>query len=110
MKAPNTSGTLDGRAGSAADHEARGAEAERERLRAALHDGIGQLLTSISFLASSLRQKLAERDLPEESEAGEILFLTTQAIREIQSLVHGEPLPNCIPGTAKSAVASNPLT
>lgn len=66
---------------------------ERERLRAALHDGLGQLLTSISFLASSLQQNLAGRKLPEASQAAEILSLTGRAISETQALVR-EDGPN----------------
>ena len=61
--------------------------AERERLRAALHDGLGQALTSISFLATSLRHKLSAKDLPEAADAGEILALTGRAISETQALV-----------------------
>jgi signal transduction histidine kinase len=68
-----------------------GATVDPERLRIALHDGLGQLLTSISFLASSLKQKLAERDLPEASEAAEIVSLTGRAISETQSLTR-DPL------------------
>lgn len=60
---------------------------ERERLRLALHGGLGQLLTSISFLASSLQQKLADRQLPEASQAADILSLTGRAISETQALV-----------------------
>ena len=68
-------------------HLANGLGDERERLRLALHNGLGQLLTSISFLASSLRQKLVERQLPEASQAAEILSLTGRAISETQALV-----------------------
>jgi signal transduction histidine kinase len=60
---------------------------ERERLRAALHDGLGQLLTSISFLATSLNQRLAAKELPEATDAAEILSLTSRAISETQALV-----------------------
>jgi len=60
---------------------------EREWLRAALHDGLGQLLTSISFLASSLNQKLAAQKLPEAAEAAEILSLAGRAICETNALV-----------------------
>jgi hypothetical protein len=51
------------------------------------------LLTSISFLASSLKQKLAARKLPEASEAAEILSLTGRAISETQSLARGNNSP-----------------
>lgn len=67
--------------------------AERERLRAALHDGLGQLLTSMSFVAASLRQKLASKALPEAAEADEIVALTGQAISEAQALVAEETPP-----------------
>jgi signal transduction histidine kinase len=67
-------------------------EAERERLRSALHGGLGQLLTSISFLACALRQKLDERQLPEALEAAEILSLTGRAISETRALVQESPV------------------
>ena len=80
-------GTRVGASARPEENAVRGAEAERQRLREALHDGLGQLLTSISFLAGSLRQKLAARQLPEASQAAEILTLTGQAISETQTLV-----------------------
>ena len=60
---------------------------EREALRAALHDGLGQALTSISFLAGSLQQKLAAQNLPEASDAAEISSLISRAVSETQALV-----------------------
>jgi signal transduction histidine kinase len=60
---------------------------EREALRAALHDGLGQALTSISFLAGSLQQKLAAQNLPEASDAAEIASLISRAVSETQALV-----------------------
>lgn len=69
----------------------RTAEEERERVRKALHDGLGQLLTSISFLAGSLRQKLEARNLPEAREAAEIVALTTEAISEAQGVIRNAP-------------------
>src|SRR5690349_5273600 len=65
----------------------RDPDRERERMRAALHGGLGQLLTSISFLASTLRQKLAARKLPEAIDAAEIISLTGRAISETQAIV-----------------------
>lgn len=61
---------------------------EQERLRAALHDGLGQLLTSISFLATSLQLKLAALELSEADDAREIVALTSRAISETQALVN----------------------
>jgi signal transduction histidine kinase len=66
-------------------------EDERERVRQVLHDGLGQLLTSISFLAGGLRQKLETRGLPEAEDAAEILQLVTQAIGEAQAIVVEAP-------------------
>ena len=65
----------------------KAALADRERLRVALHDGLGQLLTSISFLATSLQQKLAARESPEATEAAEIVLLAGRAISETQALL-----------------------
>jgi|SRR5687768_10238491 len=84
---PRRSATL-GKAKSAA---AALAPPERERLRLALHDGLGQLLTSISFMATALRQKLDARELPEATDAAEILSLTSRAISETQALVRDDP-------------------
>ena len=72
--------------GIAATHLRLGAS-DRERLRSALHDGLGQSLTSIAFLASALQQTLSGKQLPEASQAGEILSLTVRAISETQALV-----------------------
>ena len=65
--------------------------AERERVRQALHDGLGQLLTSMAFVAGSLRQKLERQGMPEASDASEILTLIGQAISEAQALVQERP-------------------
>ncbi len=75
--------------GTAAAHGARGAENEneRERVRKILHDGLGQLLTSISFLAGSLGARLTTLHLPEAEQAEDILALTKQAINETQKLL-----------------------
>jgi len=77
-------------------HFDNGGADDRERLRLALHDGLGQLLTSISFLAGSLRQKLSERKLPEASQAAEILTLTGRAISETQALVRDDTAEPCV--------------
>ena len=85
--APQKRAPIVPRTEAAAIHAARGAEAERERLRKGLHDGVGQLLTSISFLASSLSSKLGALQMPEAEQAEDILALTRQAISETQALV-----------------------
>jgi signal transduction histidine kinase len=74
-------------AATAGTHAARGAEEERERVRQVLHDGLGQLLTSISFLAGALGARLAVLQLPEAEQAEDILALTKRAINETQRLL-----------------------
>ena len=64
---------------------------EREKLRLALHDGLGQLLTSISFLGTALHAKLASQSSPGVDEAREIVTLTQRAISETQTLVNPGP-------------------
>jgi signal transduction histidine kinase len=68
-------------------------ERNQERLRKMFHDGLGQSLTSICFLAGSLRQKLAQQKMPEETEAAEIMSLTGRAISEAQALVREQEPP-----------------
>jgi signal transduction histidine kinase len=82
--------------GTAATHATRGAEEERERVRQILHDGLGQLLTSISFLAGSLGARLTTLQLPEAEQAEDILAMTKQAINETQKLLAE---PDARPGT-----------
>lgn len=65
-------------------------EREHERLRKMFHDGLGQSLTSICFLAGSIQQKLARHQMPEESEAAEIISLTSRAISEARDLVQSQ--------------------
>ena len=60
--------------------------AERERIRTVLHDGVGQILTSVSFIATALRQKLAGRNLPEAADAQEIVALANKAVAESRVL------------------------
>jgi signal transduction histidine kinase len=62
------------------------AREQREQLRKQLHDGLGQFLTSISFLASSLRGKLQRQGFSESSELDEILALVNQAIAESKAI------------------------
>ena len=54
-------------------------DAERERLRKLLHDGLGQMLTSASFVAGSLRQRLAMLGLAETELADEMIGLLNEA-------------------------------
>lgn len=60
--------------------------AEREHFRKLLHDGIGQMLTSASFVASSLRHRLAALGLEETAMADEMISLLNEAIAESRTL------------------------
>ena len=55
-------------------------EREQQRIGHDLHDGLGQHLTGIAFLAKVLAQKLAAGSLPEAEEATEIASLVNQEI------------------------------
>jgi glucose-6-phosphate-specific signal transduction histidine kinase len=66
--------------------------AERERIRTVLHDSVGQVLTSLSFIATALRQKLTERNLPEAAEAQEIVDLANKAVAESRGLFPTVPV------------------
>jgi len=62
---------------------------EQMRIGQDLHDGLGQHLTGITFLAKALERKLATRSLPEAAEAGEINRLVMQALSQTRSLAQG---------------------
>ena len=58
-----------------------------DAVRRQLHDGLGQILTSACFLASTLQSKLRKRGVAEGAELDEMIGLLNQAIAESQSLV-----------------------
>jgi PAS domain S-box-containing protein len=64
---------------------------EREQMRIGhdLHDGVGQELTGIALLTQNLRQALAQRDLPEEAQAGRIASLINRALEQVRKLARG---------------------
>ncbi|MGI9074001.1 MAG: PAS domain-containing sensor histidine kinase [Bryobacteraceae bacterium] len=62
---------------------------EQRRIGQDLHDGLGQHLTGIAFLAKVQEQKLAEKSLPEASDAGKIVDLVNQAIYKTRELARG---------------------
>jgi signal transduction histidine kinase len=70
--------------------ELRATEREKVRLSIELHDGVGQHLTGIAFLAKALANSLRTHDaLPEATDAEEIARLTNQAIANIRALARG---------------------
>ena len=64
-------------------------EREKERLSRELHDGLGQDLTGIAFLAKALANRLAARSAAEAEAAQQIAALTNQAISNTRALARG---------------------
>ena len=64
-------------------------EREKERLSHELHDGLGQHLTGIAFLAKALANRLEARSAPETDDAQQIAALTNQAISNTRALARG---------------------
>ncbi|MFL6351997.1 MAG: PAS domain S-box protein [Bryobacteraceae bacterium] len=62
---------------------------EQRRIGQDLHDGLGQHLTGIAFLAKVQEQRLSEKSLPEASEAAKIVHLVNQAIHKTRELARG---------------------
>ncbi len=64
-------------------------EAERRRIGQDLHDGLGQHLTGIAFMAKVQAQRLEERGVPEAAEAAKIVQLVNDAILKTRELARG---------------------
>jgi PAS domain S-box-containing protein len=62
---------------------------EQRRIGQDLHDGLGQHLTGIAFLAKVQEQRLSEKSLPEASDAAKIVYLVNQAIYKTRELARG---------------------
>ena len=73
-------------------------EREQRRIAQDLHDGLGQVLVGTSYLASSLRQKLAARGAPELPHLDRLLQVLDGAVEQTRTLAHGlhpvKPEPN----------------
>ena len=65
------------------------AEREQSRLGHDLHDGLGQHLTGIEFMAQVLQQTLERAERPEAKDAEEITTLIRQAISQTRDLARG---------------------
>ena len=62
---------------------------EQRRIGQDLHDGLGQDLTGIKYLLSSLRHRLENRDAPETEAARTCEHQLEEAIRHARALVRG---------------------
>jgi two-component system CheB/CheR fusion protein len=64
-------------------------EREQRRIGQDLHDGLGQHLTGIAFMAKVQEQKLAEKQAPEAGDAAKIVQLVNDAILKTRELARG---------------------
>ena len=62
---------------------------EQRRIGQDLHDGLGQHLTGIAFMAKVHETKLAEKDRAETEEAAKIVKLVNEAIHKTRELARG---------------------
>jgi PAS domain S-box-containing protein len=62
---------------------------EQRRIGQDLHDGLGQHLTGIAFMAKVHEAKLAEKRLTDASDAAKIVRLVNQAIHKTRELARG---------------------
>jgi PAS domain S-box-containing protein len=62
---------------------------EQRRIGQDLHDGLGQHLTGIAFMAKVHEQKLAEKQMPEAADAAKIVRLVNDAISRTRELAKG---------------------
>ncbi len=59
---------------------------EQRRIGQDLHDGLGQVLTGISFICGALQQKLSAKALDEARDAAEVTGLVNEAIAQTRNL------------------------
>ena len=64
-------------------------EREQRRIGQDLHDGLGQHLTGIAFMAKVQEQKLVEKQIPEAADAAKIVQLVNDAILKARELSRG---------------------
>ncbi len=62
---------------------------EQRRIGQDLHDGLGQHLTGIAFMAKVHESKLTEKRLPDAVDAAKIVRLVNQAIHKTRELARG---------------------
>lgn len=61
-------------------------EREQDRIGRELHDGLGQQLTGVAFLAKALEKRLAEKNQSEAAEAAWIVRLLNSAVDHVRFL------------------------
>lgn len=83
---------------------------EQRRLGQDLHDGLGQHLTGLAFLAKGLAKKMAIQNLPESDDAEKLVELMNQAIsmtRNLARILNPIYLESGSLGTALAELADN---
>ena len=64
-------------------------EAEQRRIGQDLHDGAGQTLTAVTYMAQFLHKRLSEKNLSEAEKASEIVQYVSDAIEHVRRLARG---------------------
>jgi len=64
-------------------------EREQRRIGQDLHDGVGQQLTALRFLSSTLRQKLGEHEFSAAKDFDRLDALLANAIKDVRGLARG---------------------
>jgi PAS domain S-box-containing protein len=62
---------------------------EQRRIGQDLHDGLGQHLTGIAFMAKVHEEKLAAKQMPDAADAAKIVRLVNEAIHKTRELARG---------------------
>ncbi len=70
-------------------HILKATEREQERIGQELHDGLGQHLTGLAFLAKALARKLADKGAPEAADAEKLTQLINRSVSITRGLAHG---------------------
>jgi signal transduction histidine kinase len=65
------------------------ADAQKRQFAVELHDGLGQFLTGVAFLARSLSETIAAGQEPKSADAGLLVQLLNEAVARTRATAHG---------------------
>lgn len=77
---------------------------ERRRVGHELHDGLGQHLVGMAYLAKVLEQVLAKQSSPQMADAGRLVALINEAIHQTRQLANGFDPVDIEPGGLPTAL------